>query len=181
MPTTVKVLAAVCFLAAHAASAQTSAGGHFSTAANEYPDQTRSGAGAFVSYTPGLIGLDVSTTYFISGGIGGNAWQMVAGPRLGVTRDRLGIYGRVRPGFIRFSERVFKPDVVCIAIFPPPDACLADRTNLALDLGVTVEAFPSARSVVRIDAGDAMTRFDGRQGTVWTHGLQVVIGGGMRF
>ena len=164
-----------------AAGAQTSAGGHFSTLASEYPRETRSGVGAFFTYTPGFGGLDISTTYFVQGEIGGNAWQLLAGPRVGGRVGAVGVYGRVRPGFIRFADRFFKREVVCVAIFPPPDACLVDRTNLALDLGVTVEVFPASRTVLRFDAGDALTRYNAARGTEWTHGFQFVGGAGFRF
>lgn len=182
MQTTLARLLSLVFVGfTTAASAQTSAGGHFSALASEYPRDTRSGIGGFFTYTPGPLGLDLSATYFVQGEIGGNAWQLLAGPRFGVARGKVGVYGRVRPGVIRFSERFFKREIVCVAIFPIPDACLVERTNLALDLGVTVEAFPSSRSVLRFDAGDTMTRYDAARGTQWTHGFQFVVGAGWRF
>jgi len=166
-----------------AASAQTSVGGHYSLLRDEFPRETRHGLGGFFTYSPGAIGVDVATSVFISGDIGGTAWQVLAGPRVGGVRRRIGAHGRVRPGFIRFSERFYKPDVVCIAIFPPPEACLADRTSFAVDLGLTIETLPSASTVLRFDIGDTLTRYpDTGQGrSDWMHGLQVVAGAGVRF
>ena len=178
----VSVLAVVFLIATTDASAQTSAGVHYSALVNDYPRETWSGIGGFLTYTPGLLGLDLSSTVFVPGDVGGRAWQLLAGPRVGGIQRSVGLYGRVRPGFIHFSERFFKPEIVCIAIFPTPEACLADATNVALDLGFTIEAFPSPRAVLRLDIGDTMTRYDlDEQGTKWMHGLQFVAGAGIRF
>ena len=91
-------------------------------------------------------------------------------------------YGRVRPGFIHFSERFFKPQVVCPAIFPIPEACLAPKTNFALDVGGTVELSPAESTVLRFDLGDTLTRY-GRAtpAAAWYHGLQFAAGFGWRF
>jgi hypothetical protein len=167
-----------------AAGAQTSSvGGAYSVLHEGFPGETRHGVGAFFAYTPGFLGVDVSTLVFLPRDVGGTAWQLLAGPRFGGSVRGVGIYGRVRPGLIRFSKRFFKPAVVCIAIFPPPDACLVDRTNVSLDLGVTVEAFPSSATVLRFDLGDTLTRYPdiGQGQSAWKQGLQLVAGAGLRF
>lgn len=159
------------------AHAQTQLGAHYSALALAYPDQTRAGVGAFAVYSPReWIGADVSTTYFFSEPIGGTAWQVLAGPRAGTRVAGLGIFGRVRPGFIRFSERFYAPEVICIAIFPPPESCLASATNLALDIGGTVAASLSRSTVLRLDVGDTLIRYRGIDGGTWKHGLQFVAG-----
>jgi hypothetical protein len=88
----------------------------------------------------------------------------------------------VRPGLIRFAERFVAPETVCIAIFPTPEACLAQAANLAVDYGVTLEGSPSSRTVVRFDIGDAVTRYRrGDDSSSWKHGLQIAAGVGWRF
>jgi hypothetical protein len=164
-------------------SGQTQIGGHYSALSLEYPDQTRHGGGAFFVYAPrGWIGVDVTTSWFPSDDVGGSAWQLLAGPRVGGSVGRIGIFGRVRPGLVRFSERFFAPETVCIAIFPTPEGCLVKSTNFALDYGTTVEASLSSRTVLRFDIGDALTRYRrGDDSSSWKHGLLVTAGAGWRF
>jgi hypothetical protein len=172
-----------CLVTSGALSAQTHAGVRYSALAQEYPDQTRSGVGAFVVFTPrDWLGIDVSTDWFLAEDVGGAAWQVLAGPRAGVRWRDLGLFGRIRPGFVRFSERFFKPNIACILIFPPPEACLAPHTNLALDVGGTVEVPVGPRTRVRLDLGDTLIGVD--RGTLepeWTHNLQFGAGVGWRF
>ena len=167
--------------AAHAQALQV--GGHYSALALEYPDQTRSGVGAFFVYSPrDWVGLDVATTIFTSEDLGGAAWQVLAGPRLGGSVGGLGLYGRLRPGFIHFSDRFYAPDVICIAIFPPPESCLAGATNVALDLGGTVQVSPTPRTVLRFDLGDTLIRYArGGDGAAWRHGVQFTAAFGVAF
>jgi hypothetical protein len=176
----VVVLSLLCPVAA---GAQTSVGGQYSVLHDEFPGETRQGVGAFFSYTPGLFGLDASTSIYFPRDVGGTAWQFLAGPRVGGVKNGVGLYGRVRPGFVRYAERFFKPEIVCVAIFPPPDACLVDRTNFSLDLGFTLEASPSATTVLRFDIGDTLTRYPetGERETVWMQGLQVSAAVGFTF
>lgn len=167
-------------------SAQVHAGAHYSALALEYPEQTRSGAGAFVVYSPReWIGIDVGTSVFLSEEIGGVAWQLLAGPRVGTEIAGLRIYAKVRPGLMRFSQRFYSPEIVCIAIFPPPDGCLVSNTNVALDVGGTVETDISPRTLLRFDLGDTLTRYRRGEGegfgAVWKHGLQFNAGIGWRF
>jgi hypothetical protein len=182
------VRASAVFLAASLvlcsrADAQLQVGGQYSVLNLGYPDQTRSGVGAFFVYSPrDWIGADVSTTLFVEEPIGGTAWQLLAGPRAGVGAGRVAVYGRVRPGLVRFSERVFVPDLVCSLIYPPVEACLAPRTNFALDLGGTIEAGLVDSAVLRVDLGDMLVRWRRpAQSPRWKHGFQFAAGVGWRF
>jgi hypothetical protein len=178
-----RLFAAFLFLTltAGTAAAQTYAGGHYSALALEYPDQTRSGVGGFVVFSRReWLGADVAATWAPAEVIGGSSWQLVAGPRVGRTVEGLGVYGRVRPGFIRFSERFYSPEVVCIAIFPPPDSCLVSSTNFSLDLGGTVELEVAPRVLLRLDLGDTLVRYRRSDGASWKHGLQFTVGLGWR-
>jgi hypothetical protein len=168
---------------AAAAGAQTQLGAHYSALSLEYPDQTRHGGGAFVVWTPrDWIGADVAASLFPGENVGGSAWQLLAGPRIGGRFGGFGLFGRVRPGLIRFSERFLAPETACIAIFPPPEACLAKAANFAVDYGVTIEGPASSRTVVRFDIGDTVTRYRrGDDSSSWKHGLQIAAGAGWRF
>lgn len=177
------VLLLTALLVSAPAGAQLQIGGHFTMLNLEYPDQVRSGLGAFAVYSPReWLGVDIGTSVFFDEPTGGAAWQLLAGPRAGVAVDRVGVFGRVRPGFVRFTRRFFAPDTVCILIFPPPETCLIDRTNLALDLGATAEVAATERLVLRFDVGDTLIRYPrARQDASWKHGFQLTAGAAWRF
>jgi hypothetical protein len=166
------------------AAAQTQAGAHYSGLALDYPDQARHGFGGFFTYAPRpWVGVDVTTAVFPSDDVGNLAWQLLAGPRAGITLGRIGIFGHVRPGFLRFSERFFAPEIACILIFPPPESCLVPKTNFALGVGGTMEAALPGSTVLRVELGDAMTRYtrDGEEPTSWKHAVNFTVGAGWRF
>jgi hypothetical protein len=178
------LLLAITVLVAPFAHAQsTQAGVHYSALSQEYPDQTRSGFGGFVVYSPlTWLGVDASTSIFLSEPIGGYAWQVLAGPRVGVSWRDLGLFARLRPGFVRFSERFGKPNIACILIFPPPESCLAPNTNFALDLGGTVEIPLNPATLLRFDLGDTLVRYDRNNlESQWMHSLQFAAGIGWKF
>jgi hypothetical protein len=178
----VLALASFAAVPAHAQSS-TQAGVLYSAIAQEYPDQSRSGVGGFVVYSPvPWFGVDASTSLFFSEDVGGYAWQLLAGPRLGMLWNDLAIFGRVRPGLVRFSERFFKPNIACILIFPPPESCLAPHSNFALDIGGTVELPLNNSTALRFELGDTLIRYDRKSlDAEWMHNLQFAGGLGWRF
>jgi len=112
------------------------------------------------------------------------------GVRAGRIWRKMGVYGKVRPGFLRFAAA--PEPIVCILIFPPPLNCslASGSTSLAVDLGGVFELYPSPRSFIRFDVGDEMVRFHGpvlRTGGVeleeafMTHNFRFTIGVGTRF
>ena len=177
------IVSIIALAVASTAEAQFQAGAHYSALAMEYPDQTRSGVGAFAVYSPReWIGIDVGTSVLFDKEVGGTAWQLLAGPRVGTQVRGLSVYGRVRPGVVRFSERFFSPNVVCVLIYPPPESCLAPAANFALDVGGTVETGISPAAFLRFDLGDTLVRYRrGDDGTAWKHGLQFNAGVGWKF
>ena len=113
------------------------------------------------------------------------------GVKIGPRFDRFSVFGKVRPGFVRFGEA--SEPVACILIFPPPLSCvLAEgQTVLALDLGGGLELYPTERSLLRFDVSDLMLQYPGPvfnrdreafiDGGFWGHNLRLVIGAGFRF
>lgn len=109
-----------------------------------------------------------------------------AGPRLG----RLRVFGKLRPGLVRF-EKAPEP-LACIFVVPTPVVCaLQDGATLfALDFGGGVEIGVATRTLLRFDVGNRWLRFDGpvrdtrgrpRDGGFWGHDLRVTAGAGVRF
>ena len=95
----------------------------------------------------------------------GRKIQGLFGVKAGKRFDKVGVFAKARPGFIRYEKGDYEPaPVVCILIFPPPLACMnpVARTNFAIDLGGVVEVYPSKRTIIRLDAGDTVVRFPAR-------------------
>lgn len=92
---------------------------------------------------------------------GGRKLQGLFGVKAGKRFENFGIFGKVRPGFVRFErgDYVFATGG-CPTVFPPPLGCFQPvaRTNFAIDLGGVVEFYPSKRTIIRFDAGDTFVR-----------------------
>lgn len=164
-----------------------SAGAAYTLLSLTYPDQIPNGFGGWLSWDFAsrgpTIGLDLGASLFPEDHpVIGRQTALFAGVRGGMRADGYGAFARVRPGLLHFSERFFAPEVVCILIFPPPESCLIAATNLVVDLGGTVELYPTRRTLVRLDVGDTLIRFARTgQDAVWKHNLQFAAGAGLRF
>jgi len=112
------------------------------------------------------------------------------GATVGPTFDRVRPFARLRPGFVRIREA--PAPFPCILIFPPPLACAlaSGRTLLALDIGGGVEVLTSARTFVRVDAGDRLLKYPGpvfdnervpHESSFLSHDFRFAAGGGIRF
>jgi hypothetical protein len=98
----------------------------------------------------------------------GREIQGLFGVKVGRRFDKVGVFGKIRPGFlssrtVEFRER---SDVACITIFPPPLSCFEEtsrrETELAFDIGGVIELYPTNRMIVRFDAGDTIIKFGQR-------------------
>ena len=93
---------------------------------------------------------------------GGRKLQGLFGVKAGRRYEHAGLFAKARPGFVNFKEGdLFQPPGRgCIAIFPTPLSCFESRgrTDFALDVGGVVELYPSARTIIRFDAGDTILR-----------------------
>ena len=96
----------------------------------------------------------------------GRKIQGLFGVKAGKRFDKVGVFAKARPGFIRYEkgDYAFASGVGCVLIFPPPLACMnpVARTNFAIDLGGVVEVYPSKRTIIRFDVGDTIVRFPAR-------------------
>lgn len=76
------------------------------------------------------------------------------GAKMGLRRDRFGVFGKVRPGLTRLAHKgvgCVGNDCALILLALPQY-----RTAPALDLGGVLEMYPSARTVARIEFGDTI-------------------------
>jgi hypothetical protein len=110
----------------------------------------------------------------------------VFGAKLGQRFERVGVFGKIRPGFIHFHEPA--GPFACAAVDPPTLACvIGDKTEFAVDAGGVFEFYPRERMTVRVDAGDAMIRMRGPvlisdrpTDNFWSHNFALSVSLGFR-
>ncbi|MCC7007726.1 MAG: outer membrane beta-barrel protein [Acidobacteria bacterium] len=107
----------------------------------------------------------------------------LVGVKAGMRGPRVGVFGRVRPGFTRLTDRGVDCLQVCALILIAPPKY---DTALALDLGGTVELHWTPSTLMRFDVGDTMIRNRAdatappfSSGT--THNFTTRVGVGFRF
>ena len=97
--------------------------------------------------------------------------QGLFGVKTGLRSEKLGIFGKFRPGFVRFGESGVVPG--------------QSFTQFAFDLGGVLELYPTRHVAFRVDLGDTIVRFgsnftvDGS--TFYSNNLQVSTGVAFRF
>lgn len=89
---------------------------------------------------------------FTSRRVGGRPVQALFGVKAGKRFEKAGVFGKVRPGFLSFSETISSG----LGSFAPQ---FSRRTHFNLDVGGVVEFYPSRRAVVRVDVGDTIIRY----------------------
>lgn len=112
------------------------------------------------------------------------------GLKVGKQLGNIGVFGKFRPGFARFdgiTSAVRLPDGLVHILL------IQDNTFFALDIGGGIELYPSQRTIVRLDGGDAIIRYTGRPGngfdpisnptsrTYYGHNYQFSAGFAVRF
>ncbi|MGH9849411.1 MAG: outer membrane beta-barrel protein, partial [Blastocatellia bacterium] len=108
--------------------------------------------------------------------------QGLFGVKAGVRSEKVGVFAKLRPGFMHFGEGTFDPRIQTILPVPPT----ASSTEFSLDAGGVLELYPSRRIALRFDLGDTIIR-DGSFGSFGggpsetTHNLQFTTGVGFRF
>ena len=125
---------------------------------------------------------------------GGRITQGLFGVKAGVHKERFGVFGKARPGFVRYDgsvENVRFPDGSGPNPRDPFGFEYGSTTHLALDVGGVVEYYPSRRTILRLDLGDTVVRyagipvFDSNRGlinvTEYQHNVQAGVGFGFRF
>ena len=143
---------------------------------------TNAGFGGRVGYNlTNQVALEGELNYFPqeSGRTKRNGLQGLFGAKAGWRGERVGVFGKARPGFLRYEE-----PLVCVTA-PCPNRTV---TQFALDLGGVLEFYPSRHLVTRFDVGDTLIRGERLTGAlplitkdVFRHNLQMSAGVGFRF
>lgn len=114
--------------------------------------------------------------------------QGLFGVRAGVRNGRVGLFGKVRPGFMHVRDRgVCAIPEGCGPTPPGYTDRYVGRFWFALDAGVVFEVYPSHRMALRVDAGDLFVRrFNYTDGTgkrfyYSSHNVQTGGGVSLRF
>ena len=121
------------------------------------------------------LAVEAEGTFFPTQGAfngGGRRAVGVFGAKAGTRRDQIGIFGKLRPGFL-YRES-------CLGPGPGIGGSLrcGSETNCALDFGIVLEYYPSSRTILRVDMGDIMVfHWD----EIGSHGFQMSVGVGLRF
>jgi Outer membrane protein beta-barrel domain len=172
-------------------------GGHVATTLQHELDTTDVGFGARLGFrASSLIGIEGEVSFYPTDApetvtLSTSRLEGLFGVKIGPRFDRFSVFGKVRPGFMRFAEA--PGPVACILIYPPPLGCVlaGGATVLALDLGGGVELYPTKRSIVRVDVSDLLLRYPGpaftrdgdavTDGRFWRGNLRLTFGAGIRF
>jgi hypothetical protein len=116
---------------------------------------------AEVNFFPGADSFSVPDEFK-----GGYKIEGLFGVKAGKRFERVGIFGKARPGFLYASKGDLqtRPNLASIAISPPPALCseTISKNSLAFDLGGVVEVYPTKRAIIRFDAGDTIVRLSER-------------------
>jgi hypothetical protein len=103
---------------------------------------------------------------------GGRALEALTGLKMGLRRDRMGYFGKVRGGTITFGETERQ-----IGFLPDGSSFIVRGmfTNPVLDVGAVWEVYPSRHSILRFDAGSATIFYQPKDVWQWVpnNGLEV--------
>jgi hypothetical protein len=138
------------------------------------------------------LALDTEFSFFPETHLGnsqfGQKTQAFAGVRAGARTRYAGLFAKVRPGVMFIGE--VTSGFNCNSN-GSGQVCRPSHNNLALDAGGILELYPSARTIVRLDAGDTIVRirhangsgllFGGTATSDITHNFQFSVGFGYRF
>jgi hypothetical protein len=89
---------------------------------------------------------------------GGEILQALAGVKGGIRRNHFGFFGKVRPGFNRYSKALTSITMTNSAVVYGYDR----STSFALDLGGIIEVYPAEHGAFRLEVGDTHLCVDPR-------------------
>ena len=97
--------------------------------------------------------------------------QGLFGVKTGLRSEKAGIFGKFRPGFVRFGESGLDPTGQTF-------------TQFAMDIGGVFELYPTRSVALRFDVGDTVIRFGSNftgGDTFYSNNLQISTGVAFRF
>ena len=135
--------------------------------------------------------LDAEFSFFPETHLGnsqsGQKTQGFVGVKAGARTNRVGVFAKARPGVMFIGEVTSGFNCSGTSF---GRTCRPSHNNFALDAGGVLELYPSARTIVRLDAGDTIVRIRNATAGViggptttsdTTHNFQFSVGFGYRF
>jgi len=169
------VILAVSLIAVNAAALQTASSNSCSDCGDQPPrfelgvagtgihlsDNNNFGFGARAVYNfNSFFSLEGEGNFFLNNASpklfsGGRAIEGLFGPKIGLRTENVGIFAKVRPGVISFSNTV--QGIIVNPNVPFSFSIQTGRlTEPALDLGTVIEFYPARHWAWRTDIGDTM-------------------------
>lgn len=105
------------------------------------------------------LDIDGEMAVHPNAGVSGHRTQGFLGARAGVRFRRVGLFAKVRPGFIYFSKDPFGVAEAGSTVF---DVRWAHSLEPALDFGGAVEYYTSGGLIVRLDLADTLVSYKAR-------------------
>ena len=156
------------------------------------------GFGARVGYNfTNQIAVEAEGNLFLKNRSNGDAGhgkeEVLFGPKIGTRHEKWGVFGKARPGLIRFAgfPRIIERRLLPCSPQPCQLTLIVEDSNssknfFALDVGGVAELYPSRRSLIRFDLGDTIIRYTGispreLNPQFTRHNLQFSAGFGFRF
>jgi len=139
----------------------------FTSVATQNRDTNYGFGGRFGYRLSKYFTLEAEGNFFPHDGVldAGRKIQGFFGVKAGKRFEKMGVFAKARPGFVRYSRGDYRAPVgPCVAIFPQPIGCYQalGRASFAIDLGGVFEYYPTTRTIIRFDAGDTMVRLPNR-------------------
>ncbi len=172
---TTLLAAFVLLLTAHSTRAQTETpryevGVQFSSLSINEPNsnlyRTEPGfGGRFTFNLTDYLAVEAETNFYPNQSVfravntAGRAFSGLFGAKIGKRYNRFGVYGKVRPGFVSFSEGRIPS---ATSFTSPTDFTFTQPsriTHFATDVGGVLEFYPSRHIVTRFDLGDTIIRY----------------------
>ena len=170
---------------------------HFSSAQWSEFDGSDNGIGGRLTFMPSsMIGLDADLTWYPSDfppdqvAFSGSRIEGLFGATIGPRINRVRPFAKAAAGFLKVAEPPL--GFACIAIFPPPLACVmaGGPTLPAYEIGGGIDVSATPRTFFRADIADRILKYPGptlsRNFSVndegfLGHAIRFTIGGGIRF
>lgn len=96
-------------------------------------------------------------------GPNGDIYQGQFGVKVGKRFSKFGVFGKVRPGFVRFTQVSKLTGTRTVTFnnqqFTVGDFSVEKENYFSTDVGGVVEFYPSRRIVTRVDIGDTIIRY----------------------
>lgn len=93
----------------------------------------------------------------------GKMLQAQFGVKAGKRFEKFGIFGKARPGFVRFADASKLTGTRTVTFlgqqFTVGEFTRAPETDFSTDIGGVVEFYPSRRTLLRFDIGDTIIRY----------------------